>query len=193
MPVETTITKDKVLKAAFELVRKEGEKAFSARKIASRLKCSTQPVYSSFKNMKALEQAVIEESMQYVIRKYLLSRKDKMQFFSFGLGFIEIAKQEPELFNFLFLSGKITVSVENDNWPLSDDKLKAAILKDASLTGLEEEAFIRVFRRMTIFSYGLTALINSNPDVISDEFIYQSLYEMGEIVIDWELNKREFC
>ena len=45
------ITKERILKAAAEVVRKEGAEALNARRIAAEIGCSTQPVYSQFRNM----------------------------------------------------------------------------------------------------------------------------------------------
>lgn len=52
------ITKERILKAAAEVVRKEGAEALNARRIAAEIGCSTQPVYSQFRNMSELVAAL---------------------------------------------------------------------------------------------------------------------------------------
>ena len=51
------ITREAILKGAAEVVRKEGEQGLNARRIAKELRCSTQPVYSQFRNMEDLHPA----------------------------------------------------------------------------------------------------------------------------------------
>lgn len=44
-----TITKEQILTAAYEVVATEGFSKFTARNIANKMKCSTQPIYLEFK------------------------------------------------------------------------------------------------------------------------------------------------
>ena len=48
-------TKDQILKAAYDVVAKEGFKGFTARNIAKKMGISTQPIYLEFKNMEDLK------------------------------------------------------------------------------------------------------------------------------------------
>lgn len=59
MARKKTITHDQILNAAYNLVVEEGFKSFTARNIAHRMDCSTQPIYLEFTCMDDLKQAVM--------------------------------------------------------------------------------------------------------------------------------------
>ena len=50
MPAVKKINKEDIIKAGVEIVRKEGITNLNARKIASSLNCSTQPIYYLYSN-----------------------------------------------------------------------------------------------------------------------------------------------
>ena len=60
MARKKTITHDQILNAAYDLVVEQGFKSFTARNIAKKMNCSTQPIYLEFKNMAELKQAVMD-------------------------------------------------------------------------------------------------------------------------------------
>ena len=66
MARKKTITRDQILKAAYEVVATEGFTRFTARNIAAKMKCSTQPIYLEFKNMDDLKSALINQIYDYL-------------------------------------------------------------------------------------------------------------------------------
>ena len=48
-------TREHILKAAYELINKEGFGNFTARNIAKQMGISTQPIYLEFENMQDLK------------------------------------------------------------------------------------------------------------------------------------------
>ena len=59
MPPKVKNTKEDIVNATVELVRKNGQSAINARAVAAFLGCSTQPVFSNFGTMDELKQAII--------------------------------------------------------------------------------------------------------------------------------------
>ena len=66
MARKKTITKLQILNAAYEVVRTEGFGGFTARNIAKKMKCSTQPIYLEFKNMDDLKNELFEKIKNYL-------------------------------------------------------------------------------------------------------------------------------
>ncbi len=56
MARKETITKDAILKAAFSLLQEEGIEQVTARKLAARANCSTQPIFRFYKSMEEVTQ-----------------------------------------------------------------------------------------------------------------------------------------
>ena len=51
MPPKVKITKEDIVQAGMEIVRRDGEAGLNARSIAAVLGCSTQPVFSNYDSM----------------------------------------------------------------------------------------------------------------------------------------------
>ena len=56
MARKITITKDYIVNTAFQMVKQEGIENVTARKLAARANCSTQPIFRSYENMEDLYQ-----------------------------------------------------------------------------------------------------------------------------------------
>lgn len=59
MPAVRKVSKEQIIDAAVEVLRDDGFSAITARSVAKKLGCSTQPIYFSFKNMDELKAALI--------------------------------------------------------------------------------------------------------------------------------------
>ena len=105
MPPKVKITKDEIVAATLELLRREGEDAMNARHIAAELHCSTQPIFSNFASIEELQHAVTEAAYQY----YHSFLTEEMQggkhppYKAYGMAYIRFAKEEKELFRALFM------------------------------------------------------------------------------------------
>ncbi len=176
VPRTSKLTKEEALRAAAEVVRKGGEGALNARSLAKELGCSTQPVYSLFRNMEELKEALYTEAKN-AYRRFIdgyLARGGRSRYESFGMGYVKFAQEERGLFRFLFLRDRKASEPQTED-PFLDDIL-------AEMTELyrmtEEQA--RAFHGdMTVYSYGLAALVNTGNYTPTD----------GEIS---ECFKREF-
>ena len=51
MARKESITKQMIIDGAFELLKKEGVEAVTARKLAAHIGCSTQPIFRVYENM----------------------------------------------------------------------------------------------------------------------------------------------
>jgi len=193
MPPKQTITKDMIVDAAFKLVRKNGISALSARNIAKALNCSTQPVYSSFKNMETLEKEVIHMAARFVQENYLISRtQQENNFKSIGLGYIAMARKEKHLFDLLYVSGRVPLDFENHIFPIDTDLLLNAMKRDPYLADLPREDLLDLLGHMWIYTHGLTVLTSTNPS-ISEEFIHNALEKMGHLVVMNKLMTKGVC
>ena len=105
MPPKVKITKQEILQTALELVRKEGQEAVNARSIAAMLHCSTQPIFSNFETMEALQKAVIAEAYNcyFSFLQREAERGEYPRYKAFGMAYISFATEEKELFRLLMM------------------------------------------------------------------------------------------
>jgi AcrR family transcriptional regulator len=184
MPPQIKFTPEIILAQAFEIVRKEGLDALSARRIAKELGCSTQPVYDAYVSMPELLNAVIEKAKEYALTYFSKESRANPPFLSFGLRYFQFAQEEKLLFKLLFLDGLIGISLEGMGQPFNS--LLGGLKNDPSLQGLSEESLKRLGTNMWIYLHGLTTLVYKNPQKQAGKFIQEQLLQMGKTLIEWE-------
>ena len=105
MPTKPRIPRERILEEAFLLVREQGVDALTARNLAKRLACSTQPVLYHFSDMKELEQAVYQRADEFHTEYILQIRQGDHPLIQIGMNYIRFASEEQHLFHFLFQTG----------------------------------------------------------------------------------------
>ncbi len=166
MPKPKTVERANVLSAAAEIVRKQGEKGLNARAIAKELGCSTQPVYTLFKNMEELRHALIAEAKERY-RAYIEAHFGRTNnlYQSYGMGFVRFAAEEKGMFRFLFLG-------EHSN----GDPFFGDIVREMMRHYRMNEETARAFHAdMSVFYFGLAALVNGNSGALTEEEIAEAL------------------
>ena len=105
MARKESITKDQLLEVAFELVKDEGIENLTARKLASKAGCSTQPIFRIYKNMDEVAEEVFEKAMKYYNDYYRNYKKVcGVPFVDLGIAFIAFAQNDKNMYKLLFLS-----------------------------------------------------------------------------------------
>ncbi|MCD7724825.1 MAG: TetR/AcrR family transcriptional regulator [Clostridiales bacterium] len=105
MARKATITKDDILNAAFEMARKEGVSQVTARTLAAKAGCSTQPIFRVYKNMEELGEELFARAIDFFGLYYeKFPQKNDTPFVNLGLAYIQFAQEEQQLFRMLFLS-----------------------------------------------------------------------------------------
>lgn len=105
MPRKETITIQTILDTAFAMTREEGFANVTARKVAAKAGCSTQPIFRVYKNMEELWDAVYDRAVTHFRDYYsLYPRMGKKPFTNLGIAYIAFAKEEKHLFELLFLT-----------------------------------------------------------------------------------------
>ena len=103
-------TKEQMITAALDLVRREGTAALTARSLAEALGTSTQPVFTCFGSMDEAKREV-KTAAQSLFREYIKNGLDSdIPFFGVGMQYIAFAKDEPQLYRLLFLNGEGGIS-----------------------------------------------------------------------------------
>ena len=184
MPPRVNFSQEHVLQTAFELVRREGLSALSARRIAQELECSTQPIYRTYQSMQELEKAVIRKAEEYAIEYLLQGDMAEEPFLHIGLQYFDFARNESELFKLMFLEGRLKNTPEQMGFPSMP--LMERMQQDKHLQGLSEESLKRIGRDMWVFTHGLITLLYGMELENAEEFVRKSLYKMGQTIIEWE-------
>ena len=78
MAPKVKISKEKIIEAAISLIRNGGVEAVNARTLAATLGCSTQPIFSNFETMEALQNEVLARAHQ-IYMDFLKNEAERKQ------------------------------------------------------------------------------------------------------------------
>lgn len=183
MPPAVSVSRERMVEAAFELVRREGLDALTARRVAQELGSSTQPIYTSYSNIEALRQEV-KKRAKAVADGYLMPKDATLPFFEVGLGALRFARDEPQLFR---LSMDFLRDQVGKPPPASIlERMKAEPL----LAALTDEQLTRIHTLMWLFSMGASTLVvdSTRPDAMETAATY--LMQAGQAVVEQELRRQ---
>lgn len=96
-------TRDYILKAAYELVEKEGFSNFTARNVAKKMGVSTQPIYLEFENMQDLKNTLIEDIFTELKQKVFVQEHTGNKLVDVCINYIDFSQKKPKLFISLFI------------------------------------------------------------------------------------------
>ena len=105
MPPKVKTTKQDIINKAIEMVRRDGIECINARDLAAELGCSTQPIFSNFESMEDLHANIVCEAEKIYIEftKKEMSSAEYPVYKASGMAYIKFAKEEKQLFRFLFM------------------------------------------------------------------------------------------
>lgn len=157
MARKETTTRADIVRAAFEITKEEGHGMLTARRLAAKIGCSTQPIFRVYKNMDELYAQVYDEAIEYFSVFYEeFPQVDNTPFINLGLAYIKFAQMQPNLFEVLFLSknryGKSLYELLNGK----NGSLVKEINK-AKLAGVKIPS--QLFMQMWIFIHGAACMV----------------------------------
>lgn len=165
MPPTVRFTRDAVLHAACQLMRREGMEALNARAIAKELGGSTQPIFRLFTNMEDLHRELI----LYVARQFQAHAEADMAqsdspYIQLCTTYLLYGRDEPELFKLLFMRDRVSEGQYSDQ---TNFDLVFNIIKKETL--LDDETALRFFERTWLFIHGLAVCIATKSIPCQDE------------------------
>lgn len=105
------IHKDYLVDTAFILAKQEGFENVTARKLAAKAGCSTQPIFRIYTNMEDLLSEVYGRAVDFYDMFYNeCSKNNDEPFVDLGLAYIKFAQEEKYLFKLLFMDEKKSYS-----------------------------------------------------------------------------------
>ncbi|MBQ7315229.1 MAG: TetR/AcrR family transcriptional regulator [Clostridia bacterium] len=167
MPPKVKVTKEDIINAAVDIVRKSGAQAINARTVASVLNCSTQPVFSNFATMDELRLAVVEKA-DIVCQEYMQREVESGEFPPYkanGMAYIRFAKEEKELFKLLYMRDRSNESIPEESE--LTDKMESMVHHNTGLNGTDAKLF---HLEMWAYVHGIA-----------------TMFATGFLDLDWEL------
>lgn len=164
------ITKDMILDVAFDIAKNDGMENVTARKLAAKIGCSTQPIFRVYSNMNELYEEIYKKAIDsFGVYFDNYNSNVETPFVHLGLAYINYAKVEPRLFKLLFQS---EYRGDRGLFELLNGK-SGAVNKEigkAAASGCKNPSGL--FMKMWIFIYGCACMVlTGDYDLTEDETV----------------------
>lgn len=166
----TTFTREAVLKAAVDIVRRDGEEGLTSRNIGKELGCSSRPMFTLYDNMESLRLDVRKEAVK-LFSKFVEDCLDYFPAFKeYGMRMVRFGIEEHNLFRMIFFSQELTR--EDFGRPLA--VCEDAFVKDYDLSIEQAD---KLASHLWTFVCGLATLAHTGAIHLTEEQIRDRLSE----------------
>lgn len=189
MPPKPRYTKEEITSVAYELVRREGKSALTARSLAIALGTSTAPIFTAFESIDAVMDAVLKRA-EGLYDSYLQEGfANPLPFKGAGLAYIRFAKDEPNLFRFLFMETERTTMLPH--YLPGNDAHEAAVREKLQANGHDRETAMRIYNHLSVYVHGFATLFAFGCEVFTEDDIEKMLSEVFRALKDKETDERK--
>ena len=156
MPRKVQFTREMIIEAAIQMVREKGPECINARDLGDYMGCSSRPLFTAFRNMEELTDAVREEVSRRFAERVRIARdthSPEPAAKRMGMCIVGFAQDEPNLYKFIHWRGSKLVPF--------NDLSKIMIQQYQTDYHLSDEDAVAFFDHMMIFNMGLCSLITN--------------------------------
>ena len=174
-------TREHILKAAYELIKKEGFGNFTARNIAKQMGISTQPIYLEFENMQDLKNTLVEAVFKDLSENVFPVERTGDKVIDLGLNYIHFAQEKHNLYIALFVDDYGGGKLMHD---FSSDYFKKLIKSEPKYADLSEEAITALHNGAWIVVTGIASLMSAGIITPTEEQIIKVIEETITGILD---------
>ena len=175
MPPKAKFTKEQITKAALGVVSEKGVQALTAKELGAALGTSTTPIFTVFHSMQEVQDAVMLAAMERFEEYAHKAAHLGPVFKQIGMQMILFAKEEPKLYQLIFMSSISEAQTFDDIYAhlgsLADECLNV-LQKDYDLSKADAKT---LFEHVWIHTFGIGALCATGMCDFSHEQIAQML------------------
>ena len=175
MPPKAKFTKEQITKAALGVVSEKGVQALTAKELGAALGTSTTPIFTVFNSMQEVQDAVMLAAMERFEEYAHKAAHLGPVFKQVGMQMILFAKEEPKLYQLIFMSSISEAQTFDDIYAhlgsLADECLNV-LQKDYDLSKADAKT---LFEHVWIHTFGIGALCATGVCDFSHEQIAQML------------------
>ncbi|HIX69461.1 MAG TPA: TetR/AcrR family transcriptional regulator [Candidatus Enterococcus stercoravium] len=181
MARKKTITRDQILDAAYAVVSTEGFSRFTARNIAAKMNCSTQPIYLEFQNMEDLKQALLKKVYDYLAEDIFPVERTGDKIVDIALNYIKFATKERRLYRAMYLE---EYGGGQEMQEFSYHYFKDLVRSEEKFQNLPEDQVESLHTGTWIVATGIAALMSSGIISPSDDQIVRLIKETIDGILD---------
>ena len=175
MPPKPKFTREEIVAAALELVSEKGMSALTSRDLGIRLGSSARPIFTVFNSMQEVQDEVMLAAMERFEEYAHKAAHLGPVFKQIGMQMILFAKEEPKLYQLIFMSSISEAQTFDDIYAhlgsVADECLDV-LQKDYDLSKADAKT---LFEHVWIHTFGIGALCATGMCDFSHEQIAEML------------------
>lgn len=185
MPQKAKFTKEEILEAALNIVRKNDIGFLTARNIGAELNSSTRPIFTVFESMDDLHNEVISYA-RGLYDSYILSGYDdnKLYFKYVGEQYIKFSITEPKLFQLLFMREQKEKFDFVDVLPQIENNYDKILLSIEQQCRLSREDSKRLYQHLWIYTHGIASLCATRMCTFTGQQISDMMTEVFRCILE---------
>lgn len=162
MPPKAKFTKEEIIAAALEIVRKKGFDALTARALGEQLGSSARPVFTVFHGMEEVQGEVIASARvlyNSYVQKALHGDEGNMpRFKCVGQQYICFAVSEPKLFQLLFMKEQLKMPDFQNVLPLIETNYEDILVSIEEEYKVSRSLSLRLYQHLWVYTHGIATL-----------------------------------
>lgn len=169
MPPKVKFTSNEIIEAAVNITREKGIDAVTAREVGRALGVSTRPLFTYFDTVEALKREVYLYA-EKLYKEYVENGlKAEIPFLGVGQQYLRFAKEEPNLYKYLFLTppngvrGGVVKGLK-----LAQDIARESLMR---IYNMDVDTADKYFRDLWLVAYSFTTMIAIGECPYTDEEI----------------------
>lgn len=191
MPPKSKYTKEQVIDFALNIVSTKEFNYLTAKELSHAIKMSTSPIFTLFDSIQDLINDVKEETMKRFEKFINITANDKPLFKNIGMQTLLFAKEEPHLYQFLFMSSNKSINSLDELISLLGPVADEAISAIACDYHLSIEKARLLFYHVWIYTHGIAALCATGVCRLSKDKISYMLSQDFQAMINYLSSSKE--
>lgn len=178
MPPSAKFTRAEIVEAAIEIVRNDGLEALTSRALGMQLGSSARPIFTVFRNMEEVQQAVIDFA-KTLYKKYVdRGLTQEHPFKGVGTQYILFSVKEPKLFQLLFMTEQKQMPDLSGVLPLIEESYEKILLSIQDDYNIDRISSEKLYRHLWIYTHGIATLCATKMCRFTDEEISSLMTEV---------------
>ncbi|MDO4537506.1 MAG: TetR/AcrR family transcriptional regulator [Coriobacteriales bacterium] len=177
MPPKVKFQKEEIVAAALNVAKRKGLDGVTAREVATELGVSTRPIFTYYDTMDQLKADVYTMAREHYRSYVELGTGETIPFLGVGRQFVSFAKQEPHLFELLFLTKPNGANGGvKDAYAYTKELVRDSIMDVYNMNAVMADSY---FRNLWLVVFSFATMIVTDDCPFSDEQMVSILSEIS--------------
>lgn len=158
MPPKAKFTKEEIIEAALHIVKTDGYESLTSRALGTYLGSSARPIFTVFKNMEEVQQAMIKAAKTLYKEYVNKGLTAEHPFKGVGTQYILFSVNEPKLFQLLFMTEQRQIPDLSGVLPIIDESYENILLSIQKDYEISELSAKKLYHHLWIYTHGIASL-----------------------------------